>query len=125
MNNYNFKPFENVLVRDDDEEVWSCNIFSHINKLSTEFKYVTAAGSYNQCIPYKGNESLLNTTGKQKRWRAYINEEYWYISSEGQVKHCAELNDKVDDHRYDYGNYFQTAEEAEKVQNRIFELNHE
>lgn len=123
MNESKFEPYEKVLVRDDDEGIWTCNFFSHINKLSTEFKYVTPVGSYRQCIPYKGNESLLNTTGKQKRWRAAYKENYWYVSDEGQVVKCMEIFNDMDDHHYDYGNYFQTEEEAIRIHNAIFELN--
>lgn len=60
------KPFESrVLVRYDKDNKWCGAFFSHIDKEhhSHCYKYVTTAGkSYPYCIPYKGNEYLLNTT---------------------------------------------------------------
>lgn len=59
----NFKPFDKVLVKDKNDKTWQIAIFSHVDK-DKNFPYITL--SYNgcmweQCIPYKGNESLLNT----------------------------------------------------------------
>lgn len=56
-----FKPFDKVLVRDYNYENWKCSLFSHYqNSNETEYIYVTMNGSYMHCIPYKGNEYLLN-----------------------------------------------------------------
>lgn len=58
-----FKPFDKVLVRDYNYENWKCSLFSHYqNSNETEYIYVTMNGSYIHCIPYKGNEYLLNKT---------------------------------------------------------------
>ncbi len=60
------KPFESkVLVRDKGDERWSGQFFSHIEKNSDKpFVYigVIELSEYRQCIPYEGNEHLLNTT---------------------------------------------------------------
>ena len=60
---YQFKPFEKVLVRDTCNGIWKATFFSHIkdNDNST-YKYVCNCISWRQCIPYEGNESLLGTT---------------------------------------------------------------
>lgn len=61
MQEYKFKPFDKVLVKDDDENsAWSCNLFSGKNEDGT---YMCIGGYWDMCIPY--NEStahLLGTT---------------------------------------------------------------
>lgn len=57
---YQFKPFEKVLVRDTCDDTWRACFFSHIEKDSG--RYVTTGLTWKYCIPYKGNEHLLNTT---------------------------------------------------------------
>lgn len=57
------KPFQQVLVRDDDEEEWDIEIFSHYNNEAENFPYATLDGGvWMQCIPYEGNEELFGTT---------------------------------------------------------------
>lgn len=56
-----FKPFDKVLVRDDDGQEWKINFFSHYKK-DVCYKYYCLKSCYNQCIPYEGNEHLLGTT---------------------------------------------------------------
>ena len=53
------KPFDEVLVRDFDSEVWEIDFFS---KLLDGKHFKCHGSSYVQCIPYKGNEHLHNTT---------------------------------------------------------------
>ena len=60
-----FKPFDKVLVRNDDHEVWSARLYD---------MWFAGPGLYgtqdnkewSQCIPYEGNENLLGTTDKPK-----------------------------------------------------------
>lgn len=53
------KPFDKVLVRDFSRDKWSISFFS----FKKEDLYVCINHcSWNQCIPYIGNESLLGTT---------------------------------------------------------------
>lgn len=56
---YQFKPFEKVLVRDCRDEAWRTAFFSYINEYK---RYVITSMAWKYCIPYKGNESLLGTT---------------------------------------------------------------
>lgn len=63
-----FKPFDRVLVRDSNVDTWKAEIFSHY---SPEYQslpptYFCVGGLWAQCIPYKGNESLLGTSDKPK-----------------------------------------------------------
>lgn len=57
------KPFDKVLVRNNDDDEWVCDIFSHIDEL--DFYYCVGT-RWEQCIPYEGNEHLLGTTNKQQ-----------------------------------------------------------
>lgn len=57
-----FKPFDKVLVRDEEEEVWHANFFSHYMN-GKDFPYACCFGYvYRFCISYEGNEHLLGTT---------------------------------------------------------------
>lgn len=55
------KPFDKVLVRDDDDTTWRCDFFSNIS--NSGYYHCINAG-WKQCIPYEGNEHLLGTTNK-------------------------------------------------------------
>lgn len=57
-----FEPFQKVLVRDLDDEAWSCDFFSHTDKNW----FVCAGTSWRQCIPYEGNEHLVGKTEAAK-----------------------------------------------------------
>nr|DAW17226.1 MAG TPA: hypothetical protein [Caudoviricetes sp.] len=54
-------PFDKVLVRNNDDDEWVCDIFSHIDELAF---YYCVGTRWQQCIPYEGNEHLLGTTKK-------------------------------------------------------------
>lgn len=67
MENYcNFKPFDKVLVRYDDQHVWQIDFFSHYVR-GVECPYKCLTRDFNQCIPYEGNEHLLGTTNTPER----------------------------------------------------------
>lgn len=62
-----FKPFDKVLVRDDINGKWIPSIFGcYEDEIDTDFPYVCLNGRYCYCIPYEGNEYLLNTTKSPK-----------------------------------------------------------
>lgn len=55
------KPFDEVLVRDNNEQKWTVDMFSFYDK--TLIYPFNCIGHYvNQCIPYESNEHLLGTT---------------------------------------------------------------
>ena len=66
-------PFQKVLVRESDIDIWRCEFFSHIEedtntiittsgtRTESERKYACILSDYEQCIPYEGNERLLGT----------------------------------------------------------------
>lgn len=55
------KPFDKVLVRDNNAQKWTADLFSLFDK-SLICPYSCVGHYTNQCIPYKGNEHLLGTT---------------------------------------------------------------
>ena len=58
---YQFKPFEKVLVRDNETLKWRCDFYSHFEPRSA-YCHVTTNCAYAMCIPFEGNEHLVNTT---------------------------------------------------------------
>ena len=69
----NLKPFQKVLVRDNDSESWAGSEYSYTSKTKTGVKYVCTNGTkFAQCVPFEGNETLLGTTmpaPETKTWR--------------------------------------------------------
>lgn len=58
------KPFDKVLVRDNDDMIWCANIFSH---MGSHGEYVTIGlGGYHYCIPY--NEETAKLIGTTDNW---------------------------------------------------------
>ena len=56
------KPFESkVLVRDRNTDKWIGAFYSHCKSNGKKF-YTIGSSYYYQCIPYEGNEHLLDTT---------------------------------------------------------------
>ena len=53
-----FKPFDRVIVRDDNEQVWFCTLFSHQGE-DCGYPYDTASGAYFCCIPYNNDTKHL------------------------------------------------------------------
>lgn len=53
------KPFDRVMVRDSESKAWQVSLFSYKD---SDSYYCCNGCSWNQCIPYIGNESLLGTT---------------------------------------------------------------
>lgn len=56
------KPFDKVLVRKDNKHVWSIQFFERLNTKLKDSFVCMGCYRYRQCIPYEGNEHLLNTT---------------------------------------------------------------
>ena len=53
---------------------------------------------------------------KWKRWRAKMNDTYFYVNDFGDVDSCHESNFDEDNYSYKTRNYFKTEEEAEEYQ---------
>ncbi|MBO5172057.1 MAG: hypothetical protein J6B83_03270 [Bacteroidaceae bacterium] len=54
------KPFDKVLVRDDNTLKWAINLWMSFEP-DVELGYQCLRDTYGQCIPYEGNEHLLLT----------------------------------------------------------------
>lgn len=55
------KPFDKVLVRDNNTQKWTTDFFSFIDE-SQIYPFICSGHYVHQCIPYEGNEHLLGTT---------------------------------------------------------------
>lgn len=121
MNDYNFKAFDKVLVRNENDHEWTCDIYSNYEDEYGGFYICTARNRWKQCVPYEGNEALLGTTDspKPKRWRAGCGDIYNCINIFCKVVECVETNHPHDDELYSIGNYFRTSEEAQAVADRF------
>ena len=58
---YQFKPFDKVLVRDCERDLWEISFFGNYSK-RPEYRYKCMNSFYHECIPFDGNEELLGTT---------------------------------------------------------------
>lgn len=57
----NLKPFDRVLVKSFDQTEWNISLFHKIEKDGEDTVYrCLDGGVWDQCIPYEGNEYLLN-----------------------------------------------------------------
>lgn len=56
------KPFDKVLTRDNDINVWVCRIYSHYRNTTSKYRHVCINNSYIQCIPY--NDETKHLVGK-------------------------------------------------------------
>lgn len=56
-----FKPFDKVLGRNEKDDVWEADLFSHYREES-QYPFWCIGFSRKYCIPYEGNEHLLGTT---------------------------------------------------------------
>lgn len=65
-NKFELKPFDKVLVRNDNNDVWHIDIFEKWNELY----YICLMSTWEQCIPYKDNEHLLGTTDTPKKYNS-------------------------------------------------------
>ena len=66
------QPYDKVLVRDCNDDVWGCSLFSHITK-HENFPYRCVGSSFVYCIPY--NEDTKHLVGTNDEAPEYY--EYW------------------------------------------------
>ena len=65
------KPFDKVVVRDDNKKVWFCTFFSHKGE-NREYPYETSRGAYVCCIPYNDEtKHLVGTTDEAPEYYRY------------------------------------------------------
>lgn len=94
---FKFKPFEEVLVRNGDNDRWHVDIFDYEFVDYNGIVYKCLSGTYPECIPFKGNEEYYLTTKKyEEPWIPEIDEivavsddgENWYAK---QFKYISEV----------------------------------
>lgn len=61
MEKHQFKPFDQVLVRDSDGRPWRTNFYA---KLDVNENHICLYGTWRQCIPYNENTKHLIDTIK-------------------------------------------------------------
>lgn len=49
-----FMPFDKVLLRDNEGQLWNSNYFSYYRENSKDFLYACMDNPYRYCIPYEG-----------------------------------------------------------------------
>lgn len=59
------KPFDRVITRNDADDVWTANIFSHIDSHG-EYVTIACVGGYTYCLPY--NEETAKLIGTTNNW---------------------------------------------------------
>ena len=62
---HKLKPFEKVLVRDQKTDKWMVDLYGSKRKVD-HYNYICVGGYYVYCIPYEGNEHLLDTSEDPK-----------------------------------------------------------
>ena len=59
------KPFDKVLVRDDSEYNWMCDLFSYIQIGGEHYKYWCIGAGFEYCIPYNDDTKHLVGTNEE------------------------------------------------------------
>lgn len=66
-NEIELKPFDKVLVRDKDTDIWRIDIFGAYETYFFESGFHCLEAEWKQCIPYEGNEHLLGTSDSPQK----------------------------------------------------------
>lgn len=72
---YEFKPFEQVLVRGAKSHPWEANLFNHMEEIPGGDAFGCISLIYKYCIPYAGHENLLGTADEPEDWAKYYDKE--------------------------------------------------
>lgn len=83
-NQFKFKPFDEVLVRNHNQHAWKAGIYSHSEQVrnlcnNPTTVYVCTDNIYKQCIPY--NEETAHLISTDKPYREPEKKE-WYVHGE-------------------------------------------
>lgn len=60
------KPFDRVITRGDNNDIWTANIFSHMNSYG-EYVAIGCVGGYHYCLPY--NDETAHLIGTTYEWK--------------------------------------------------------
>ena len=65
------QPYDKVLVRDGNDDIWECSLFSHIIK-HVSFPYKCVGNAFVYCIPYNDDtKHLVGTTDEAPEYYRY------------------------------------------------------
>lgn len=99
MKQNQFKPFDQVLVRDADNCIWKASFYSHYEKKSA--MHVCVGSYYAQCIPYNENtKHLVGTTKPYEQPKPKTYHVEWGLDSQ------MEQQDYTDE---EFENFIKTA----------------
>ena len=91
---HQFKPFDQVLVRDSNSRLWRANFYSHRDDIGN---HVCISGVWNYCIPYNEETAhLLGTTNpytppQSKEWEIRSNNGMYVAKfTSSELKHFIE-----------------------------------
>ena len=60
------KPFDKVITRNTYDDIWTANIFSHMNSYG-EYVAIGCVGGYHYCLPY--NDDTAHLIGTTDEWK--------------------------------------------------------
>ena len=60
------KPFDRVITRKAYDDIWTANIFSHMNSCG-EYVTIGCASGYHYCLPY--NDETAHLIGTTDEWK--------------------------------------------------------
>lgn len=72
---YQFKPFEQVLVRNEKREEWMISFFERLHPTAKTYRVYVLNRRCKYCIPYAGHESFLGSTDEPEDWAKYYDKE--------------------------------------------------
>ncbi len=128
MEGQEFKAFDRVLVRDEDQEQWQAALYDQYITRNGKFPHHVISGAcFAQCIPYEGYEHLLGTTDsyEPERWKPKNGEIYyciaWAVSIGFFTVRSHYSHEPFDTDAWKAGNCFRTEEEANQVRDQMNE----
>ena len=98
MEKYQFKPFDQVLVRDSNSGTWRANFYSNLDNTKD---HVCISGIWNQCIPY--NEETKHLVGTNKPYVKPQPKTYWVEWIQNGNAHRVNYTDE------EFENFIKTA----------------
>ncbi len=66
---FQFKPFDKVLVRDEEDDKWGIELFERYSK-DEDFPYICLVERFKYCIPY--NEKTAHLIGTTENWEGEL-----------------------------------------------------
>ena len=61
---HQFKPFDKVIARHSNDDIWVCELFSHYQEKNS-YTYICIGSRYKECVPYNENTAHLTSSGKK------------------------------------------------------------